>query len=190
MRPLLTTVLALMAAGPIGVGLLLAGIAPACLEQVCIDRPVPEGLGGPARTPPDGGTIVIDLSDRPPFGDLVQFRPAFAQIASGKRVETATMRVHRTESGLVRHVVVTVLFGEGSYLWSPEQQQGLEERMIAMAGKPGQRQAVNWMRVYHWQRHDRLNDARFTARIWPGTGGRAAVRIELGRTDLVPRLEP
>ncbi|HRD75900.1 MAG TPA: hypothetical protein PK264_08175 [Hyphomicrobiaceae bacterium] len=166
---------------------------PDCLYRVCIGAPLPPltELGpaaGKAVTRPDG-VLEIDIRSLAPFADIVQFRPPFPTPAREGRATFALLRISRDTGGRVDQVSLIVEFAEGSYLWAPQQGALLDKELARLVGAMGKRQEANWMRRYVWERLNRWRGTRVTGEVWPGTGGIAALKLDLGTTAKVRGVE-
>lgn len=168
-------------------------VRPDCIYEICVGQSLPDmsqfGPDAALKAGKVSSEFSFDFSARAPFADLAEYRIGYDRPALDKRVIESWIRVHRDSLGRVEKVSVFVAFAEGSYLWSPMQQSQLNDGMSRLVGPIEPFQAANWMRRYVWERVRHWSGSRVVGQVWPGTGGAASVRIDIGTFAKLPRIE-
>jgi hypothetical protein len=161
-----------------------------CILGVCVGKPLPDLSGyGPAVVEAarrGDSEIRIDLRANPPLRDLPMYRLPAPTPPEADRVKLAELLIQRGSDGKVERARLLQSYADGSTLWAPEQKQMLSKWLRDNTGANPALQEINWQRKGIWMQLDRIHGIRTLMQIWPGSGGFATLRVDVGYAQFVP----
>jgi hypothetical protein len=164
-----------------------------CILGICVGKPLPDLSGyGPAAVEAakrGDGDIRIDLRANPPLRDLPTYSPPTPTPPVEDRVRQAELLIHRSSDGKVEHVRLLEAYADGSILWGPDHKDVLSKWLRHNTGARAPVQEINWQHRGIWMQLDRIHGIRSLMQIWPGTGGFATLRVDVGYVQFVPEPE-
>lgn len=180
----------------VGIGLaywIWPSVHSKCIQGVCVGKPLPDlsAYGPSIRQAAQRADreIRIDLRSNPPFLDLPMFRPPIPTPPLAERVQFAELLIRRDGSGTVRHIRLVESYANGSILWGNHQKDVLRHWLRDNTGARASIQEINWQRKGILEQVDNIHGIRTLMQIWPGSGGFASLRVDVGYFDTVPEPE-